>query len=193
MHVNFFALYPVEALPQTFPQTYIAAFRAPPQTGFDRSLLRLFPNVTNVDTSSAVAQVQRVLAQVTRAVEFLFAFSVAAGVVVLLATVGATRAERERDYAVLRALGARAALLRRLQGAELLGVGALAGALAGLAALAVGWALARFVFEFAWDLSPAVPIAAMLAGALLAWLAGWWTLRDLLRTPVVQTLRRAAE
>jgi putative ABC transport system permease protein len=149
--------------------------------------------VTNVDTSSAVAQVQRVLAQVTRAVEFLFAFSVAAGVVVLLATVGATRAERERDYAVLRALGARAALLRRLQGAELLGVGALAGALAGLAALAVGWALARFVFEFAWDLSLAVPIAAMLAGALLAWLAGWWTLRDLLRTPVVQTLRRAAE
>ncbi|WP_058615719.1 ABC transporter permease [Tepidimonas taiwanensis] len=193
MHVNFFALYPVAAMPPDVPYTYIAAFRAPAREGFDRELLRLFPNVTNVDTSAAVAQVQRVLGQVIRAVEALFAFSLAAGVVVLLATVGATRAERERDFAVLRALGAPAALLRRMQRAELLGVGALAGALAAAVAVAVGWALARYVFDFAWRVSPWVPVAGTVAGAGLALLAGWWTLRGVLRAPVVQTLRRAAE
>jgi putative ABC transport system permease protein len=31
-----------------------------------------------------------------------------------------------------------------------------------------------------------------LAGALLALLAGWWGLREILRRPVVQTLRQAA-
>ncbi len=193
MHVNFFALFPVPSMPAEVPYTYIAAFRAPAQAGFDRLLLQRFPNVTNVDTSAAVAQVQRVLGQVIRAVEFLFGFSLAAGVVVLLATVGATRAERERDYAVLRALGAQSGLLRRVQRTELLGVGALAGALASAVAVAVGWALARFVFDFDWRVSGWVPLAGTGVGAGLALLAGWWTLRGVLRTPVVQTLRRAAQ
>ncbi|TSE35938.1 MacB-like periplasmic core domain protein [Tepidimonas fonticaldi] len=193
MHVNFFALFPVQSMPAEVPYTYIAAFRAPAQAGFDRLLLQRFPNVTNVDTSAAVAQVQRVLGQVIRAVEFLFGFSLAAGVVVLLATVGATRAERERDYAVLRALGAQSGLLRRVQRTELLGVGALAGALASAVAVAVGWALARFVFDFDWSVSGWVPLAGTGVGAGLALLAGWWTLRGVLRTPVVQTLRRAAQ
>ncbi|WP_334153656.1 ABC transporter permease [Tepidimonas sp.] len=193
MHVNFFALFPVQSMPAEVPYTYIAAFRAPAQAGFDRLLLQRFPNVTNVDTSAAVAQVQRVLGQVIRAVEFLFGFSLAAGVVVLLATVGATRAERERDYAVLRALGAQSSLLRRVQRTELLGVGALAGALASAVAVTVGWALARFVFDFDWRVSGWVPLAGTGVGAGLALLAGWWPLRGVLRTPVVQTLRRAAQ
>jgi putative ABC transport system permease protein len=38
-----------------------------------------------------------------------------------------------------------------------------------------------------------VPLAGALAGALLAWLAGYWGLRGVLRQPVVQTLREAGE
>jgi putative ABC transport system permease protein len=83
--------------------------------------------------------------------------------------------------------------LARVQAAELLGVGALAGALASLVALAVGWGLARYVFEFAWTPPVWVPLAGTLAGALLALLAGWWGLREILRRPVVQTLRQAAQ
>jgi putative ABC transport system permease protein len=51
--------------------------------------------------------------------------------------------------------------------------------------------LARFVFEFRWTGSFWTPVLGMLAGALLAWAAGWWGLRDVLRRPVVQTLREA--
>jgi putative ABC transport system permease protein len=40
-----------------------------------------------------------------------------------------------------------------VQRAELAGVGLLAGFLAALVASAVGWALARFVFEFDWVVS----------------------------------------
>ena len=80
-----------------------------------------------------------------------------------------------------------------MQRAELAGVGLLAGALAGFVASAVGWALARWVFEFSWQVKPWVPLAGALAGALLAWAAGWWGLREVLRQPVAQTLRRSAE
>ena len=192
MRVNFFVIIPRARLPE-LPATYIAAFRAPATPGFDNALARNFPNITNVDVSASIAQVQRVLDQVVRAVEFLFGFTLAAGLVVLFAAVTATREARAREFAVMRALGASGKLLAQVQRAELLGVGALAGVLASLAAIAVGWALARFVFEFSWNASPWVPLAGGVTGALLALAAGWWGLREVLRRPVIETLRRAAQ
>lgn len=192
MHANFFAMFPEGAMPK-LPATYLAAFRAPATPGFDSALVRQFPNITAIDLTSTIAELQRVLDQVIRAVEFLFGFALAAGLVVLLAALGATREERAHDFAIMRAVGARASLLRQVQRAELAGTGLLAGVLASLAAVAVGWALARYVFDFEWSPSPWVPVFGALAGAVLALAAGWWGLREVLRRPVVQTLREAAD
>lgn len=192
LHANFFVMYTVASLPDV-PVTYMAAFRAPESNGFDNGLVRAFPNITNVDMSATIGQVQRVLDQVIRAVEFLFGFTLAAGLVVLFAAVSATREERAREFAIMRAVGARASLLREVQRAELAGVGLLAGLLASIVASVIGWGLARYVFEFTWTASPLVPLFGALAGALLALAAGWWGLREVLRRPVVATLRRAAE
>ena len=191
MRANFFVMYPVQLLPDV-PTTYMSAFKAPDTAGFDNALVRSFPNITTVDMTATIAQVQRVLDQVIRAVEFLFAFTLAAGLVVLFAAVTATREERAREFAIMRAVGAKSSLLRQVQRAELLGVGLLAGFLASLVATAVGWALAKYVFEFAWTVSLWVPLFGSISGALLAWAAGWWGLRDILRRPVVDTLRRAS-
>ena len=191
MRANFFAMYPADKMDK-LPATYLSAFRAPASAGFDSALVRQFPNITSVNMTATIAQVQRVLDQVIGAVEFLFAFTLAAGMVVLFAAVSATRDERAREFAIMRAVGARASLLRQVQRVELAGVGLLAGFLASVVASVVGWALARYVFEFAWVVSWWVPLLGALAGALLALAAGWWGLRDVLRQPVVQTLRRAA-
>ncbi len=189
MRANFFVMYPVQQL-EGVAITYLAAYRAPEVQGFDNALVRQFPNITNVDMASTINQVQRVLDQVIRAVEFLFAFTLAAGLVVLFAAVTATREERAREFAIMRAVGARASLLRQVQRAELVGVGLLAGFLASAVAVGVGWGLARYVFDFAWTASPWVPLGGALAGAVLALMAGWWGLREVLRRPVVETLRR---
>ena len=191
MRANFFVMYPVSRL-ENVPTTFMGAFKAPATQGFDNALVHQFPNVTNVDMSSTIGQIQRVLDQVIRAVEFLFGFTLAAGLVVLFAAVTATRDERAREFAIMRAVGARGSLLRQVQRAELAGVGLLAGFLASVVAAAVGWALARYVFEFEWAVSLWVPLLGALAGAMLALAAGWWGLRDVLRRPVVETLRRAA-
>ncbi|MSQ74179.1 MAG: FtsX-like permease family protein [Rhodoferax sp.] len=192
LRANFFAMYPVSRMADV-PSTYLGAFKAPATPGFDNALVRRFPNITNVDMSSTFAQVQRVLDQVIRAVEFLFAFTLAAGLVVLFAAVTATREERAREFAILRAMGARSSLLRQVQRAELLGVGLLAGLLASVVASVVGWALAHYVFQFEWVVSLWVPLWGSVSGALLALAAGWWGLREVLRRPVVETLRRAAQ
>ncbi len=196
MRVNFFVMYPVANVADV-PVSYISAFKAPPATSgknmqsFDNQLVKAFPNITNIDTTSTLAQVQRVLDQVIRAVEFLFGFTLAAGLVVLFAAITATREERAKEFAIMRAVGARASLLRQVQRAELAGVGLLAGFLASVVALAVGWGLARYVFDFAWTGSWTVPLFGSLAGAALALAAGWWGLRSVLNTPVVETLRKA--
>ncbi|MCE4554906.1 ABC transporter permease [Roseateles cellulosilyticus] len=190
MRVNFFVLFEAAALPD-LPATQIAAFRLPAGATLDRTLARQFPNLTVIDVSAQLNQVQGVLDQVIQAVQFLFGFTLATGVVVLLAAVGSTREARTREFALMRALGAPSSLLAQVQRVELLGVGALAGFLAGGVALLLAALLARFVFEFEWQIKPWVPLATAGCGALLAWSAGWWSLRGVLQRPVVQTLREA--
>jgi len=194
MRVNFFVLFPRAAMPE-LPSTFIAAYRAPTTpaaaAALDKSLSRDFPNLTVVDVSAQLNQVQGVVEQVIQAVQFLFGFTLATGLVVLLASVSSTRAARTREFALMRALGAGSGLLAQVQRAELLGVGALAGLLAGTVALVLGGLLARFVFEFSWQAQPWVPLVSAAAGAALAQLAGWWSLRGVLQRPVVQTLREA--
>ena len=192
MRANFFVIYPVDNLPEV-PLSYMAAFKTPDVPAFERNLLQQFPNVTSVDLRASLMQVQKVLDQVIRAVEFLFAFTLLAGLLVLTAAVTSTREERKREFAIMRALGATGRLLSQVQTAELMGVGLMAGFLASMVAELVGWGLARFVFEFEWTASLWVPVAGALTGAVLAWVAGWWGLAEVLRQPVSQTLRQASE
>jgi putative ABC transport system permease protein len=75
MRVNFFVIFPVSQMTDV-PLTYISAFRAPEaavrveqegrRLSFDNQLVRRFPNITNVDMTATISQVQRVLGQVIR-------------------------------------------------------------------------------------------------------------------------------
>ena len=189
MRVNFFVMAPVADLPE-WPVTYITAFQMPAEADLDRALVQAFPNVTVIDVSATLAQIQSVMTQVISAVEFLFAFTLAAGLVVLVAGLMTSRERRARDWAILRSLGATHALMARVQRVELAVVGALGGVLAAGASLAIAWALAEKVFEFAWTAPWWWPVPGAIVGALLALMAGWWTLRGVSRRPVVATLRQ---
>ncbi len=194
MRVNFFVLYPHAAMPE-LPVSFISAYRSPQGEGgaaaLDRKLVNAFPNLTLIDVSAELHQVQQVLEQVIMAVQLLFAVALALGVVVLLVAAVGSRDARTREFALMRAFGASSALMAAVQRAELLGLGALAGLLAGLAAQALGWALTHYAFEFEWQFKPWVLIGTTIGGAVLAQLAGWWALRGVLQRPVVQTLREA--
>jgi putative ABC transport system permease protein len=152
MQVNFFMVLSRAALADR-PQTWITAFHLPEaQTQMVNELVQRFPNLTVFDTTAIVRQIQTILDQVSRAVQFLFIFTLAAGVMVLYAALASSRDERIREAGLMRALGASRLQLQRAQFFELAATGALAGLLAALGALAVGAVLATQVFQF--DFSP---------------------------------------
>ncbi|MDR6445716.1 putative ABC transport system permease protein [Paraburkholderia terricola] len=189
--VNFFVLMPPVAL-QDFPATFITSFHLPrdKQSTID-GLIAAYPNLTAIDTAPILAQVQRVLQQVIGAVQFLFAFTLAAGVLVLYAALAGTRDERMRESALLRALGASHRQVRAVQVAEFVAVGTLAGLMAALGAQAIGWVLATRVFEFYLSFNPWLLPAGIVAGVACAGLGGWLSLRHVLARPALQSLRDA--
>ena len=191
MRVNFFVIINPAAMKEV-SQSWITAFHLPPQQGaVINALTRDFPNLTIVDVGGLLRQVQSVLDQVVTAVEFLFVFTLASGLLVLYAALMGSQDERTRESGLLRALGATRKQLSQAQLIEFSLVGALSGALAATGAAAMGWALATYQFKFAWAFSPSVWLIGLVAGAVCAIAGGWLGLRDVLRRPPLQTLREA--
>jgi len=188
--VNFFALFAPGAL-DDMPATYITAFRAPPgQSGWLAGLVQRFPNILAIDVGEIVRQVQSIVEQVARAVEFVFLFTLAGGLLVLQAAIASTQDERKFDAAIVRTLGASSAQLSGAHAAEFLLLGALAGLLGAAAATAIGWALADRVFNIPFTVNPLVFLYGVPGGALAVLVAGWLGTRETMREPPLAVLRQ---
>ena len=191
LRANFFIIMPSRLLREQ-PTSFITAFHLPAaKSALAVDLVREMPNLTVLDMSAIFRQVQAVLDQVIAAIEFLFLFTLAAGILVLYAALAATFDERVREAGLLRALGASREQLSRAQTAEMICLGALAGLLAAAAAAAVGWALARFAFEFEYAVAPWVFVVGIGGGIVCALAGGWLGLRNILKSPPLATLREA--
>ncbi|MEW6312899.1 MAG: FtsX-like permease family protein [Pseudomonadota bacterium] len=189
-HANFFVLAPPGLL-ETYPATFITSFHLPAaQAATLNRLVQAYPNVLAIDVAAVMAQVQAMMDQAARAVEFVFLFSLAAGVLVLYAAFAATQQERQYDAAVMRVLGATRRQLMRMQLAEFALLGALSGLLAAFGASVLGWVLARQVLHLPYHFSPMLWWAGIVCGTLGAALAGMTALRALTRVPPLQTLRK---
>jgi len=191
MRANFFVIINPAAMANA-PTTYMTAFHLPEgKANVGNALSRAYPNLTVIDVSGIIRQLQEVLDQVVTAVEFLFLFTLASGLLVLYAALMGSQDERTREAGLLRALGATRQQLAQAQRIEFALVGGLAGLLAASGAAALGWALATYQFKFPWVFEPGVWLAGLVVGALCAIVGGWFGLRGVLRQPPLQTLREA--
>jgi putative ABC transport system permease protein len=163
---------------------WLTSFHLPPG---DKTLLRQlvtsFPNVTVFDLDATLAQVRGIIDRVVRAVEFVFGFALAAGLLVLLAAIEGTRALRARETALLRTLGASTATLRAGLLAEYAVLGALAGLIATSAAQMISATLATQVFELPFAFSPSLWVTGLLLGVGLVTGLGYLSMRGVLTTP----------
>jgi putative ABC transport system permease protein len=189
---NFFTLFPPGAL-DGMPTSYIGAVRLPsgPASGaWVSALLQQYPNVLAIDVGEVIRQVQSIMDQVSRAVEFVFLFTLLGGLLVLQAAIAATQDERRFDAAILRTIGASARQLSAAQIAEFLVLGALAGVLAAAGATATGWVLAERVFQIPYSGTGWVWLWGVAGGALVVTLAGWIGTRNTARQPPLAVIRQ---
>lgn len=187
--VNFFVIGPPQALAD-FPATYITAFYLPEDRGeFLTNLLRTFPNITVIDVAAVMTQVRNIITRVSEAIEYVFAFTIAAGLVVLYASIHATFDERIREAAVLRVLGAGRGDVYKSLIAEFAVLGGVAGTVAAIAAFLVGKIVAEKFFDLSYSFDISLWFTGTLAGALVVGVAGILGTRRVVSTPPWTTLR----
>jgi putative ABC transport system permease protein len=190
-NANFFVV-GTPALLGSQPATYITSFHLPAdRLTLLAELARRFPSVTVIDVGGVLSQVRAMIERAALALEYVFGFTLVAGVIVLLAAVQASREVRAREIAVLRTLGASRRYLRAGLAVEFGLIGLLAGTVAAVGALATAWLVSEAVFNLPWAPNLwLLPVGASL-GALGVGTAGLLAVRRLVDVPPVVVLRAA--
>jgi putative ABC transport system permease protein len=188
---NFFMVLSPGAI-ERFAHTYITSLYVPlEQRRATVELVREFPSVSVLDIGAVLEQVRRSMDRAALAVQYVFLFTLAAGIMVLLAASQATRDERMFESAVLRTLGARRSVVLQGVAAEFMALGLLAGTLAAVGAAALGYVLATQLFNLEFVPGAALWVGGLLAGALVVGVSGTLAVRSVINHSPVATLRGA--
>ncbi len=153
-------------------------------------LVRRFPSVSIFDIDALLAQVRDVMDKAARAVQYVFLFTLLAGIAVLLAAIQSTREERRYESAMLRTLGASRRTVLQGVAAEFIALGLLAGTLAALGASVAGYFVATRLFNLEYGLDPWVWTVGWASGVLLVGVSGLLATRSVVNHPPAATLRR---
>ena len=186
---NFFVLVSPGAL-QGLQGSAITAIHLPPgRDGFTRALLDRFANLSVIDVDAILNQVRSTVDQVSKVVEAVFLVALLAGVLVLLAAVGASQDERMREGAVMRVLGGSRRQLRLAQAGEFVALGLISGLVAAIASTALAGVIALQVLDLPWTPDPRLAATGAVVGIVVSLLAGLWATRRVLDAPPSVTLR----
>jgi len=188
---NFFLIVPPQLL-EDYPQSYITSFYLPAErSGVIARLIEAYPNVTDIDVDAVLKQVRRLMDRVNWSLQFIFVFALLAGALVLVAAVQTTRAERRREIAVLRALGAQKGQLRLGLLSEFAALGLLSGLLGAVAAGLIGYGLAEFLFDIPYRWSPELWLVGLVGGGVGIALLGYLASRPDIKAGAWQVLRQS--
>jgi putative ABC transport system permease protein len=172
------------------PQTYLSSlYIGDESNGMLKTLLKEYPSVTLIDLEVTLAQIRDIIDKASAAVQYVFLFTLLAGIVVLLAAIQVTRDERRFESAILHTLGASRRQILKGIAAEFIALGALAGTLAAIGASVVSYFLAQQVFNLDYQIDPLVWVAGLFTGAIIVGLTGTLATRKAVNEPPVAVLR----
>jgi putative ABC transport system permease protein len=186
---NFFVIASPGVL-ESYPASWITSFYLPPgREDVVSRLVSRFPNLSVIDLTAIMAQVKRISDQVSRAVEFVFLFAIAAGLVVLFAAITTTQDERVFEGAVMRTLGANRRQMVLVQLSEFLAIGLAAGLVAAAGAVGLAMVLSERVLGVPYTFDWFVPVAGLVAGGLGVAIAGLLGTRKAVDSPPLAAIR----
>ena len=187
---NFFVIASPELL-RNAPATLMTSFYlAPAQKRVITELAQRFPSVTVIDIDAIMQQLKKLMDRAALAVEFVFIFTLMAGVLVMYAAIQSSQSERHHESALFRAMGAsrKQVVLGLL--AEFMTIGAVAGVMAAFTATVAGYMLAEHVFELTYRPNPWLWAWGIAGGAIGIGVVGLIGTRKLLQQPPLLVLSR---
>ncbi|BCU06825.1 ABC transporter permease [Allochromatium tepidum] len=188
-NVNFFVV-ASPALLRNEAATFITSFHLPAEReAVIAELARRFPSVTTLDVEAILGQVRQVIDRGVLAVEYVFLFTLGAGLLVMYAGIQASLEQRRAEHGVLRTLGAGRRTLLTSLAVEFTAAGLLAGLLASVFAEATGWLLAEQIFDLEFGFNPGLWAVGVLGSGLAIGLAGTLATYPLLIHPPLRALR----
>ena len=186
---NFFVLAPPGLL-DNFPASYITSFYLPDNNAvLLDELVRQFPNLTVIDISVVMNQVRAIMSRITLTVEYVFIFTLLAGLTVMYAAIQSTLDQRVRENAILRAIGASRRKLLFGLATEFAVMGLLAGVLAAFCASVAGYVMAKQVFELEYQLNLLVWLIGIVGGMAGIGMAGILGTRKVLAKPPLAIIK----
>jgi putative ABC transport system permease protein len=172
------------------PASWITAVNVPAsKPRFTADVVAAFPNLTVIDIDEVLAQVRSTADKVSKVVQVVFWFSLAAGVLVLLAAISASQDERLLEGGVMRVLGGSRRQLRLAQASEFAAIGLLSGLVAAIAASVLAGVVATRVFDLPWTPNWTLAAVGGAIGMLAALATGLFATRRILDAPPSVTLR----
>ena len=191
LSTNFFAILSPGTLDGA-PTTWVATARVPAalEVPLQDAVVAAFPNVTAVPVRDVLERVNGLLGQMASAIRAIAAFSIAAGLVVMVAALTATRAQRLYESVVLRTLGATRGVVARAFAVEYACLGVIAGLGGTVLAAVLSWIVLRFLLEAPWQLAPLTLAAGVALATALSVAVGFLTTWRLLGQKPLPVLRR---
>jgi len=186
---NFFVVVSPGAI-DAYPASWITAVSVPTdKPRFTAELVGRFPNLSVIDIDAVLAQVRSTADQVSKVVQVVFWFSLAAGILVLLAAISASQDERLLEGGVMRVLGGSRRQLRLAQASEFAAIGLLSGLVAAIAASVLAGVVSTQVFGLTWEANWALAATGGSIGVVAALVTGLFATRRVLDAPPSVTLR----
>jgi putative ABC transport system permease protein len=183
MHVNFFAVTPPKVL-NDYAANYLTSFHLP--AGKEEALnqlVRKFPNLTIINVAAVMEQIQSLISKMSYAIEFVFGFSLLAGLAVLYAALMATREERVRESTLMRVLGASRKQVVLAMLVEFLCIGILASIVANIFTNVAAYYLATLVLDMEYQFNAWLSVQALLAAIVLVPFSAWLVARNQFNQP----------
>ncbi len=155
---------------------------------FQAAVVRHFPNVSIIDLALVLKVLDEVLSKIGFVIQFMAAFSMLTGWIVLLSAVLTSKTQRLKENILLRTLGASKKQILRITAIEYLFLGAVATGAGIILALCASWAMAVYSFDtpFSPPLFPIFALFFLICFAIV--LTGVFSNRKILNRPPLSIL-----
>jgi putative ABC transport system permease protein len=175
------------------PHTFIASFKGPADADtrarMQAGLVSQYPNVSVIDLREVLQTIQGIVGNVTTAVTVVGSLVLFCGAMILVGAVSLTKFRRFYEGAILKTLGASGRLIATMLVLEYGVLGAIAGTVGALGAVALSWGVATYALELPWEPAVALTLGGIVITAAFVAVVGVAASWDVLRHKPLATLR----